>query len=192
MFTFFRRRLRMDRFARFFASPLHKITTITIPFAHHPIFRFYSAENFSRFLKEVSQADINAHYGNNRPREEPKSVQAHSYWTCKVEKVSKNRSGPNFDQVVFYHLNRESLVYLMNRVLSILTISIEQLMFHDNNWLSLRQILLTKGFARIVQIDLEKECFHVEIPEILAPAAANGNLVLLVTDNTYDPDEQID
>lgn len=188
----------MDRFARFFTSPLQKITTITIPFAHHPIFRFYSAESFSRFLKEATQSNCNAHqsyqgrHNNNRGREEPRSVEAHSYWTCKVEKVRQDRRGPNFDQVVFYHLNRESLVYLMNRVLSILTISIEQLMFHDNNWLSLRQILLTKGFARIVQIDLEKECFHVEIPELLAPAAANGQFVLLVSDNTYNPNEQID
>lgn len=187
----------MDRFARFFTSPMQKITTISIPFAHHPIFRFYSAESFSRFLKEATHAESNAqsyqgHYGNNRPREEPNSVPAHSYWTCKVEKIRKDRRGPNYDQVVFYHLSRESLVYLMNRVLSVLTISIEQLMFHENNWLSLRQILLTKGFARIVQIDLEKECFHIEIPELLAPAVANGKLVLLVTDNAYDPAEQID
>ena len=173
-----RRHLRSLRCSRFFSSPsLQKLSQIAIPFAHHPIFRFYSEDSFSRFLKESSNSES--------------CVQPHNYWIRKVEKTGRDRRGPNFDQVVFHHLNRESLVYLMNRILSILELSIEQLLNHDNNWLSLRHILLVKGFARISQIDLEKECLQVEVPELLVPAVANGKLVLLVTDNVYDPEEPI-
>lgn len=169
--------MRMERCGRFFSSPsLCKLSQLTIPFAHHPIFRFYSEESFSRLLKESSHSES--------------CVPPHSYWTLKVEKTGKDhRRGPNFDQVVFHHFNRESLVYLMNRILSILTLSIDQLLYHDNSWLSLRHILLVKGFVRVSQIDLEKECLQIDVPELLVPAVANGKLVLLVTDNIYNPEE---
>lgn len=185
----------MDRFARYFLSNSGSptaLTTLTIPFSNHPIFRFYSWPNFDRFMRDQQQDQSDRNGNSNWPPMNRSQVQAGNYWTCKVEKAGKDRRGGNHDQVVFYHLNRDVLLYLLNRVLSVLTLPMDTLLTNSQAWLSLRQLLQVRGYARVVQIDLEQECLHLELPAELADPLRDGALVLLVTEITFDPDEEID
>ncbi|KAJ6217655.1 hypothetical protein RDWZM_008812 [Blomia tropicalis] len=189
---FQRRRLRYERFEQYFNSISSSHVTLTIPFSNHTIYRFYVRDNFMRFLQNRYKENISLGGCDTEISKSSESITLDYYLTCNVERKGKNRSGSDYDQVVFYRIEKEILIYLMNRVLSVLAIKIDYLFPASSNRHSIltpKQVLQVKGFALVTQIDLENETFQILISKELSQEIVNGQAVLLIHNTSYDRDE---
>lgn len=163
----FRRRLRYNRLVAHFESTKIHYEIVTISFENHPFYRLFSNENFQKFIRSVELTIQNKHQSYNFT-------------------IQKNKN--SFERITFYHIQCETIVYLLNRLITVVDITMEQLLSKERK-LSLNQLLTVNGFARIIQIDLESNSLNLQIPLALCEKLKNNQLVLIVNETVVDIDD---